>query len=145
MASSTASTTSWCAFDIAGQEREAARLEARSVEPDFWDDQREAQAAMRRLAELRRTVETWHGIERRAVDLRDLIALSIEEGEGELAGDLRAEVDTLAKELGDLEFDLTFSGPYDDRTAILAVHAGEGGTESQDWAEMLLRMYTRWA
>src|SRR5918998_825456 len=59
--------------------------------------------------------------------------------------ELRTEVDALARELGDLEFDLTFAGPYDDRTAILAVHAGEGGTESQDWAAMLLRMYTRWA
>src|SRR5215208_5689814 len=143
--SSTASTTSWCAFDIAGQEKEASRLEARSVEPGFWDDQREAQAVMRRLAGIRKTVETWRGIERRATDLRDLIALSLEEGEGALAGDLRTEVHALARELGDLEFDLTFAGPYDDRTAILAVHAGEGGTESQDWAEMLLRMYTRWA
>src|SRR3712207_370417 len=142
---STASTTSWCAFDIAGLEQEIERLEARSVEPGFWDDQREAQATMRRLADQRRAIETWRGIERRAADLRELIALSLEEGESELAEDLRAEVDAVARELGDREFDLILSGPYDDRTAILSVHAGEGGTESQDWAAMLLRMYTRWA
>jgi peptide chain release factor 2 len=100
---------------------------------------------MRRLADVRRTAETWRGLERRARDLSELITLSLDEENDDLAGDLRAELDTLARELGDLEFDLTFSGPYDDRTAILAVHAGEGGTESQDWAEMLLRMYTRWA
>jgi peptide chain release factor 2 len=126
-------------------EAEAERLEQRSLEPDFWGDQREAQATMRRLAETRRTAETWRGIERRAGDLRDLIEISLAEEEEELAGDLRAELDGLTREVEDLEFDLTFSGPYDGRTAILAVHAGEGGTESQDWAEMLLRMYTRWA
>jgi peptide chain release factor 2 len=111
----------------------------------LWDDHREAQATMRRIAEIRKQVETWRGLERRARDLGELIALSAEEEEGGLAGDLRAEADAIAGELDELEFDLTFSGPYDDRTAILSVHAGEGGTESQDWAEMLLRMYTRWA
>ncbi len=100
---------------------------------------------MRRLADIRRSVETWRGIETRARDLLELIGISLDEEDEALAGDLRREVDTLTREVEDLEFDLTFSGPYDDRTAILAVHAGEGGTESQDWAEMLLRMYTRWA
>ena len=100
---------------------------------------------MRRLADLRRTAETWRDAERRARDLRGLVEMSLDEEEDELAADLRTELDTLTCQVHDLEFDLNFSGPYDDRKAILAVHAGEGGTESQDWAEMLLRMYGRWA
>lgn len=100
---------------------------------------------MRRLAELRGTVTAWRDAERRARDLLALIEISLDEEEDELAADLRAEYETLRRQLEEREFDLTFSGPYDDRKAILAVHAGAGGTESQDWAEMLLRMYTRWA
>ena len=100
---------------------------------------------MRRMADARRTAELWRAIQQRARDLAALIAIAIDEEEDELAGDLRVEYETLQREVADLEFDLTFSGPYDDRTAIVAVHAGEGGTESQDWAAMLLRMYTRWA
>jgi peptide chain release factor 2 len=142
---STGSTTFWCDFDVVGLEREAERLEAQSLQPGFWDDQREAQTTMRRLADVRRTAETWRGIEKRARDLLELIEISLDEEDEALAADLQSETQTLATEVGDLEFDLTFSGPYDDRTAILAVHAGEGGTESQDWAEKLLRMYTRWA
>ena len=100
---------------------------------------------MRRLADVRKTAENWRAIERRAHDLLGLIELSQAEEDEALAADLRSEVDALTREIEEREFDLTFSGPYDDRTAILAVHAGEGGTESQDWAAMLLRMYTRWA
>ena len=100
---------------------------------------------MRRLAKAREQVTTWRTVERRARDLKDLIEISLDEENDELVHDLSAELESLRLELDELEFDLTFSGPYDDRKAILAVHAGAGGTESQDWAEMLLRMYTRWA
>jgi peptide chain release factor 2 len=100
---------------------------------------------MRRLAQVREQVTTWRTVERRARDLKDLIDISLDEENDELVHDLSAEYESLRAELDELEFDLTFSGPYDDRKAILAVHAGAGGTESQDWAEMLLRMYTRWA
>jgi peptide chain release factor 2 len=100
---------------------------------------------MRRLSQVREQVTTWRTVERRARELKGLIDISLDEENDELVHDLSAEFASLRKELDELEFDLTFSGPYDDRKAILAVHAGAGGTESQDWAEMLLRMYTRWA
>ena len=100
---------------------------------------------MKHLAELNATVETWRGLERRTSDLRELIDLAEAEKDTTLTGDLEREASALATRLDRLELELTFSGPYDARSAILAIHAGAGGTESQDWAEMLLRMYLRWA
>jgi len=74
-----------------------------------------------------------------------LIELTVNEEDASLEEELRNDVDELARQMDELELELAFSGEYDDRNAILAIHAGAGGTESQDWAEMLLRMYLRWA
>ena len=100
---------------------------------------------MRQLAELRDTVEQWQSLDQRARALLELIELALEENDASLEGTLQTELTELESELHGLEFQLVLSGPYDERTAILAVHAGAGGTESQDWAQMLLRMFTRWA
>jgi peptide chain release factor 2 len=100
---------------------------------------------MKRLADLNLRVETWRGLERRSAEARELIELAESESDERLAEDVTREFEALASELDRLEFELTFSGPYDQRNAILAIHAGAGGTEAQDWAEMLLRMYLRWA
>ena len=100
---------------------------------------------MKRLAEVNATVETWRGLERRTADLRELVELAEAEEDTTLTGDLERDTAALAARLDRLELELTFAGPYDARSAILAIHAGAGGTESQDWAEMLLRMYLRWA
>ena len=100
---------------------------------------------MKQLADLNSRVETWRGLERRSAELRELVELAAGEDDAELAQDLERDVDALAKQLYQLELELTFAGPYDRRSAILAIHAGAGGTESQDWTEMLLRMYLRWA
>jgi peptide chain release factor 2 len=135
----------WCVFDIAGQDAEIGKLEKQSSEDGFWDDPQAAQATMRRLAELRSTVETWRSIERRVADLIELVELAIEEEDESFREETERETAAIERRLDDLEFDLTFSGPYDDRAAILSISAGAGGTESQDWAEMLVRMYIRWA
>ena len=100
---------------------------------------------MKRLAEVRQKVETWRGLEARLRELRELAELPGAQEEEALIADLRSDVDALAARLDQLEFELSFSGPYDSRSAILAIHAGAGGVESMDWAEMLLRMYLRWA
>jgi peptide chain release factor 2 len=100
---------------------------------------------MKRLAEAQETVSTWRDLERAAADLRGLVEMTEAEEDEALVPEITAEVDALAARLDGLEFELSFSGPYDRRAAILAIHAGAGGTESQDWAEMLLRMYLRWA
>ncbi len=100
---------------------------------------------MRRLSEVRSTVDTWRGLETKARDLLGLAELAAAEADEALGAELSREADALAAQLDELEFELSFSGPYDARSAILAVHAGAGGTESQDWADMLLRMYLRWS
>jgi peptide chain release factor 2 len=136
---------SWCAFDVPALDEEATGLEARTAKPDFWDDTQQAQEAMKRLSTLRARVDLWRGIDARLGELGDLVELAADEDDAATAADIEQELTALERRLDDLEFDLTFSGPYDDRSAILAIHAGAGGTESQDWAEMLLRMYLRWA
>jgi len=100
---------------------------------------------MKRLAEVRQKVETWRGLEARQRELRELVELPGAQEEEALIADLRSDVAALGARLDQLEFELSFSGPYDGRSAILAIHAGAGGVESMDWAEMLLRMYLRWA
>jgi len=138
------SSTSWCVFDIRRVEQEAAALEGRSAAPDFWDDPQSAQETMKRIASMRARIDTWRGLERRVGDLRELAELAAAEDDAATAADIERDAAAIEAQLEELEFNLTFSGPYDDRSAIVAVHAGAGGTESQDWAEMLLRMYVRW-
>jgi len=100
---------------------------------------------MRRLAEAREQVETWRGLEAKVSELSELLELAEAEGDEATAADVAAEVEALSARLDELELSLALSGEYDRRDAILAIHAGAGGTDSQDWAEMLLRMYLRWA
>jgi peptide chain release factor 2 len=135
---------SWRVFDIPAVESQAAELEQQTLAAGFWDDPQAAQEVMKRLASLRARGDTWRGIEKQVADLLDLIDLAEAEPDAGIAADIERDVDAISARLDDLEFELTFSGPYDDRSAIVAIHSGAGGTESQDWAEMLLRMYLRW-
>ena len=135
---------SWCVFDVPSLEAQVTALEAQSTAADFWDEPQAAQDAMRRLSTLRARIETWRGLESKVADLLELIDLAAAEADDATAADVEHEADAIATHLDELEFELTFSGPYDDRNAIIAIHAGAGGTESQDWAEMLLRMFIRW-
>jgi peptide chain release factor 2 len=99
---------------------------------------------MRRLAQLNDSVAIWKELELGVNEATELLELATEEQDEEMLAHVEAEADSLATRLDALELELAFSGPYDSRNAILAIHAGAGGTESQDWAEMLLRMYLRW-
>ena len=99
---------------------------------------------MQQLSQLRLRAERWRGLERSARDLGELLTLAIEESDSDIAASAEKELDAIEKTLSANEFELQLSGDYDNRTAILAVHAGAGGTESQDWAEMLFRMYLRY-
>ena len=90
-------------------------------------------------------VEQWRGLEKRIADAGELISLADGEADTNLEEEIRVEVASVASELDGIELELAFSSQYDERNAILSVHAGAGGTESQDWADMLMRMYLRWA
>lgn len=100
---------------------------------------------MRRLSGQRRVVEQWRGMEKKSLDIADLITLATEEDDTSLQDGIQSEVSALTTQLEKLELELAFSGEFDSRNAILSIHAGAGGTESMDWADMLLRMYLRWA
>ena len=100
---------------------------------------------MRRLSGLTTDVEEWRGLDQEAVSLDELVALALEEHDESLTESLSDDLAGLRQKLERLEFKLTLSGQYDQRNAILALHAGAGGVESQDWVRMLMRMYLRWA
>ncbi len=99
---------------------------------------------MRQLSQVRKIVQQWRELEKGVADIAELLSLATEE-DTSLGTEIQAETEKLTSHLDELEFQLAFSSEYDTRNAILAIHAGAGGTESQDWAQMLLRMYLRWA
>jgi len=98
---------------------------------------------MRQLAEHKKVVEEWRGLEKKVTDIVESLPLAKEDAS--FREEIDSEIEAVASKLDALELEMAFSGEYDARNAILAIHAGAGGTESQDWAEMLLRMYLRWA
>jgi len=100
---------------------------------------------MRRLGAVKNTVETWRKMEKEIADLMEMTALAIDEKDESLQKEIQNQTSELTSQLDELETRLLLSDEYDARDAILTIHAGAGGTESQDWAEMLFRMYLRWA
>ena len=134
-------------FDLASQAEEIAELEQQSAAPDFWDDPEGAGQVMQRLASLREELTYWTELRQRIADAQELLMLAGEgdESDEELLAELELETEALEEELGRAEFRLLLSGRYDQGDAILAIHAGAGGTDAQDWADMLLRMFLRWA
>ena len=100
---------------------------------------------MRRLDSVKDTVNTWRGLDQKVTDLNEMMTLIIEEQDTSLEGEIAHEIENLTIQLDNLEVQLMLDNEYDIRDSIVAIHAGAGGTESQDWAEILLRMYLRWA
>ena len=119
-------------------------MEQEAAVAGFWDDHRLAQRKMQELGRLKNTVELWRDLQSRAGDLQELVNLAIQEEDNSLTEQLEAEADEISRVLGREEINLTLSGTYDHRPAIVLIQAGAGGTDSQDWTEMLLRMYVRW-
>lgn len=127
------------------KEKRIGALERESMDSSFWEDSHRARSVMREQAALKSEVGQWSRLESRAESVEELAALSIEEGDDSILDALKEEVAEIVQEVADLEFTMALSGPYDQGNAILAIHAGAGGVDSQDWAEMMMRMYLRWA
>ena len=141
-----ASTNSETIFDVAGRQKAVAELEQRTAEPGFWDDPVAAQSTLQRAAREREALEPLLNLMQRSRDLADLCELASDDEDGaELEEELSADLARLRTDLERFEFETLLSGPWDSRNAIVEINAGAGGTESCDWAQMLLRMYTRWA
>lgn len=126
---------------IPQKEARAAKLEEQASAPNFWNDPDEAQKVMQEMARLRDEVQRWKTVANRLNDALELAEL----GDESLLDDLTQEVNTLQPLVERMSFQAMLSNPYDKENAILAIHAGAGGTDSQDWAQMLERMYLRWA
>jgi peptide chain release factor 2 len=114
------------------------------AKPSFWEDNRRAQEVVRERTELARVVARVKELSGKADDLTVLLELAEEAGDGSLDAEIGDGVAGLAKDLDEYELKIMLSGPHDTKAAIVSIHPGAGGTESQDWAQMLLRMYLRW-
>ena len=131
----------WSVFDFATKSRQLTDLEQRISTPDFWDEPQSAQQISKQAASLRNEVDAWVKFRQRIKDALELAQMEDES----LRPELEIEIDSLEKDLDARSFTAMLSGRYDEDDAILAIHAGAGGTDSQDWAQMLQRMYLRWA
>jgi len=142
MRSPNSSPTSGGIFEDTGLEKQMSDIDRQMEQPGFWDNPQQNAAIMQQRRALERRLQT---LNRLRSDSDELIAWRelLEEGEGDPEFD--RFLDRLEQDLEKLELELKLSGPDDDKNAIVAIHPGAGGTESQDWAEMLLRMYLRWA
>ena len=132
-------------LDLDARRERLASLEAKRLEPGFWDDPETARDTEMEVAAEKEWVDAFDSLCRRRDDLLTLAELQEEEEDADLQGEMDKESAALERALGEMELRGMLSGPDDARTAILTINAGAGGTESQDWAEMLLRMYTRYA
>ncbi len=132
-------------FDFARMRSELEELEAQMAQPNFWAHARAAAAVSRRKATLERDLRQWQDIEGKLGDIEALLELARESDDPSLEEELTSELNVLEPRLASLRLELLLSGELDPNNAILAIHPGAGGTESQDWAQMLLRMYVRWA
>ena len=132
-------------FDLEAKEARIAVIDQEMSAPAFWEDSRKAQALVQERADLARTVGRFKDLAGQAEDLRVLWEMATEAGdEGETAG-IEQALAALRKDLEAFSVKIVLSGPQDRKNVILSIHPGAGGTESQDWAQMLMRMYLRWA
>ena len=136
---------SWGGFDLPAKQARIAVLDKEASAPGFWDDNRSAQKKLKEVARLRDEVDSWLEVEQGATSLKELAEMAIEESDDSIEASLHEDLSQLKEKFGKLEFAIQLSGEYDERSALIAIKQGAGGVEAQDWAQMLLRMYTRWA
>ena len=132
-------------FDITKLENELKDLEAETLKEDFWQDTKQSNKVLAKIKSIKNKVNEYRKIENEIQNLNELTELTNVEPDEEIAKDIIKSTKTLEQEVEKLEIATLLSGKYDANNAIVTIHPGAGGTESQDWAEMLYRMYTRWA
>jgi peptide chain release factor 2 len=130
---------------LANKANQIQKLEEESLASDFWSDNRKAQVHMQQMNALREEVSTWEGIAEQLTDLYAIAQLLEEEPDEEMQAEVTQSLPPIEEQIEKLQFALMLSGEHDERDVIVSIHAGSGGVDAQDWAEMLLRMYLRWA
>lgn len=125
--------------------QEIVALETETSAPDFWSDPDRARKESQKLADLKKEYDAWAGLRAELLEAEELLRVVAEEKDASMEQELATSLAAMEKRYVDMEFQLLFSGDYDPNNAIVALHAGAGGTDAQDWAEMLLRMFFRYA
>ncbi|GAC1576418.1 MAG: peptide chain release factor 2 [Candidatus Dormibacteria bacterium] len=131
-------------LDLDGKRKRLAELEGHVARTDLWDDPDVARRVTTEYGRLKDDVGGMEALERRLSDAETLYGLAVEENDASVTDELSGLVTTLSADLGHLELRSLFMGEHDERDAVCELHAGEGGTDAQDWTEMMLRMYQRW-
>jgi len=132
-------------FDTAAMEKQIKELEAKVNKPDFWDNPEASTAIVTKMKKLQNKLESFQKLENELNNLYELNDLLMQEQDDNMAMDIIRDTNKIEEDITKLELATLLSGKYDKNNAILTLHPGAGGTESQDWAEMLYRMYSRWA
>ena len=130
---------------VDAQRADLERLEKEASRPDLWDDADAARRVTRELARVREDVELVDRLDRELEDTHTLFELGRDESDDSVEPEISAGIARTRSELDGLELRALFTGEHDERDAVCEVHSGAGGTDAQDWTEMLLRMFTRWA
>lgn len=132
-------------FDLQAKQNEIAHLEERSADPELWSNPQEAQRLMRQLSQLKGETERWNELDQQIVTLSELLEMAEAEADDSILGEIGTELRAASVQMDELEVAVLLNTPYDDHDAFLSIKAGMGGTDAQDWAEIMLRMYIRWA
>ena len=132
-------------FDISSKEDKLKELEKQTNDANFWNDTENSSKVLQEIKFLKDKVTNYNSLEVQAQDLKDMIEISIEENFDGSMQDIFSEFKQLSKGVDKLETENLLSGPHDKNNAIVTIHPGAGGTESQDWAQMLYRMYNMWS
>lgn len=132
-------------FDINNKEQKLKELENKTLEPNFWNDAKNSTQVLSEIKKIKGKCIKYRNIETELKNIEELTELVNLEPDEEIAKDILKSTKKIATEMERLEIDTLLSGKYDNNNAIITIHPGAGGTESQDWAEMLYRMYVRWA
>ena len=130
----------WSVFDLSEKENQLKELIQKSEDPSLWNDPKQAQLVMKELSDLRDEITKWKSLEKRITDTLELAQL----GDSSLQPELETEIAAITSEVSSLEMAILLGGKYDRGNALLTINTGEGGTDAQDWAAMLERMYLRW-
>jgi len=144
MLSSRASKSYEAIFEIDKKNEEIKQLEQETLKPDFWNDRDKAQQTMREINQRKTKVEQWQALADKAAYIDEILTLSEAEQDEQFLAEVKSEINQLAGLVEKVEFENMLNDPDDHLNAILTIHPGAGGTESQDWAQMLMRMYLRW-
>ena len=132
-------------FDYVNRKDRLAEVELELSEPDVWNEPERAQELGRERSSLESVVKTIEDLDSGIADTREILAMAVDENDTDMLSDVQSDIESMETQLANLEFRRMFSGEMDENSAFLDIQSGSGGTEAQDWAEMLLRMYLRWA